>query len=85
MKIAKYINRYGDKIIFKEISENEIEMLGFEYFRSGLNENKETTFIDPSGGPFISVGTDVGRYFEDGIERRIKSIERLEGKIILSI
>jgi hypothetical protein len=78
MKQTKYINRYGDKILFTEISPNEVEMSGFEYYRYGDD------FVDPSGGPYISVGTDIGRYFEDGIERRVISVFISEEKIILT-
>ena len=79
MKQAKYNNRYGDDILFTELSETEIHMHGFDYCRRGED------FVDPSGGPFIRVGMDVGRYFEDGKERKIKTISHKEGKIILSI
>jgi hypothetical protein len=55
-------------------------MIGGEYYRIGYNEDKTINFVDPSGGPFIQVGTELGRYFEDGIERKIKSINIIEGK-----
>lgn len=85
MENAKYINRYGDEIIFKEINENQIEMIGGQYYRTGYNEDgKSIMFVDPSGGPFIQVGTDLGRYFGDGIKRVVKSIEPNE-KIIFNI
>mgnify|MGYP003334917059 FL=1 len=79
MKRATYHNRYGDNILFEEASPTAIIMSGFEHYRFGDD------FIDPSGGPYIKVGMDVGRYFDDNIERRIKSIKVIEGKIILSI
>ena len=79
MKRATYHNRYGDNILFEEAGPTAIIMSGFEYYRFGDD------FIDPSGGPYIKVGMDVGRYFDDNIERRIKSIKVIEGKIILSI
>ena len=80
MKTAQYINRYGDEIIFKKINENQIEMIGGEYFRVGSQDN-QIQFVDPSGGPFIQIGTDLGRYFEDGVKRIVKSIEVNEKKI----
>jgi len=79
MKQAKYNNRYGDDIIFTELSETEIEMSGFEYYRCGED------FIDPSGGPFIRIGTDVGRYFDDDKLRKVKAINVKNNKIILTI
>ena len=74
MKTAKYINRYGDAIIFKEINENQIQMIGGDYYRTGYNQDGTINFVDPSGGPFIQEGTDLGRYFEDGVKRVVKSI-----------
>ena len=79
MKQVKYNNRYGDDIVFTELNENEIHMHGFDYYRYGND------FIDPSGGPFIRVGIDIGRYFGDGKERKVKSINIVEGKILLVV
>ena len=84
MENAEYINRYGDKITFQHINENQIQMLGGEYYRTGYNEDETIDFVDPSGGPFIQVGTDLGRYFDDGVKRVVKSIESNE-KIIFNI
>jgi hypothetical protein len=84
MKTAKYINRYGDAIIFKHINENQIQMLGGDHYRTGYNQDGTINFVDPSGGPFIQEGTDLGRYFEDGVKRVVKSIESNE-KIIFNI
>ena len=85
MKSANYINRYGDTITFQYINENQIQMLGGQYYRTGYSQDgKQIEFVDPSGGPFISVGTDIGRYFEDGVKRVVKSIEPNE-KIIFNI
>lgn len=79
MNSTTYINRYGDKIKFTEISDSEIEISGFNYYRQGDD------FIDPSGGPYLEIGTNIGRYFNDGIERKVKSITFFENKWILSI
>jgi len=84
MKTAKYINRYGDAIIFQHINDNQIQMIGGDYYRIGYNQDETVNFVDPSGGPFIQEGTDLGRYFEDGIKRVVKSIESNE-KIIFNI
>jgi hypothetical protein len=79
MKQVTYHNRYGDNIIFKEADPTTVIMYGFEYYRMGDD------FIDPSGGPYIQIGTDIGRYFDDGKERRVKSIKVIEGKAIFTI
>lgn len=79
MKRVIYNNRYGDNIVFEEAGPTVIIMYGFEHYSMGEN------FIDPSGGPYIQIGTDIGRYFNDNKERRVKSIKVIEGKTILSI
>jgi len=84
MKTAEYTNRYGDVITFQYINENQIQMIGGNYYRTGYNEDKTINFVDPSGGPYLGVGMDIGRYFEDGVKRVIKSVESNE-KIIFNI
>jgi len=85
MKQAKYHNRYGDEIIFKEINKNQIEMIGGEYYRTGLDQDGTINFVDPSGGPFIQVGTELGRYFNDDQSRIVKSIIVEDKKIHIEI
>lgn len=68
MKRETYMNRYGDNLVFEEINENTIQMSGFTHYRCGND------FIDPSGGPYIQIGTDVGRYFNDEKIRKVKKI-----------
>lgn len=79
MKRVTYHNRYGDNIVFEETGPTTVTMSGFEHYRMGED------FIDPSGGPYIQIGTDVGRYFDDGKERRVKAINIIEGKAVFSI
>ena len=79
MNQAKYTNRYGDDILFTELSKTEIEISGFTHYR------RSEGFIDPSGGPYIEVGTDIGRYFNDKKVRRVSSIGYDNEKIILII
>lgn len=81
MNSVTYINRYGDEIKFTELSDTEVEISGFDHLRRG----EGNTFIDPSGGPYIEIGTNIGRYFNDGIERKVKSITSFENRWILSI
>jgi hypothetical protein len=84
---ATYINRMGDDIQFELISEDEIKMSGFDYYRTGFNEDKTINFIDPSGGPYICIGTDMNRYFDGkfGCETKITSIQQNENGIILKV
>jgi hypothetical protein len=62
-----YINRYQDKITFtKHISpetttEGYLVMEGYQYARYGFDKDPEDRiFIDPSGGPYISIGNNLG-------------------------
>lgn len=41
--------------------------------------------VDPSGGPYISLGFDIGRYLEDGKERRVKAITIEEKKVVFNV
>jgi hypothetical protein len=56
-------NRYGEEYEFKKIDENTYTIVGdLKYWRYGGREGQEKMdfndlgFVDPSGGPFISVG-----------------------------
>ena len=56
-------NRYGDEYSFELVSENTYTIVGdLKHWRFGGVEGQESLntnelgFVDPSGGPFISVG-----------------------------
>ena len=56
-------NRYGDLYQFEKLSENQYMISGgLKYWRYGGKEGQsgidltDLGFVDPSGGPFISVG-----------------------------
>ena len=85
MKVS-YYNRYGDNIIFEQI-ENEIHMSGFslDYMRTSTDNNGNITMIDPAGGPYLNIGTNLGLYFNDKKSRIIESIEIKENKVIFKI
>lgn len=79
---AIYNNRYNDEIIFEQ-NEDEITMRGYnsDWMRCGY-ANKESgdtdydtiNMVDPSGGPYITIGSDLGLFYGDGIKRVVKSI-----------
>ena len=57
-------NRYGDKYQFDKISDNQYTISGdLKYWRYGGKDGQERIdlldlgFVDPSGGPFIGVGS----------------------------
>jgi len=56
-------NRYGIEYSFKKINENTYTIVGsLDYWRYGGQEGQKNIdynnlgFVDPSGGPFISLG-----------------------------
>ena len=56
-------NRYGDIYHFEKLSENTYTIVGdLKYWRYGGREGQQKMdmndigFVDPSGGPFISLG-----------------------------
>jgi len=56
-------NRYGDEYSFLKLSDNTYTIVGdLKYWRYGGREGQEGIdwndlgFVDPSGGPFISIG-----------------------------
>ncbi len=71
-----YYNRYGDIIVFEKLDDNTIKMSGYQYSRSGFNEDgSKIQFIDPSGGPYIGVGMNLNTYFNTKKDMIIKAIE----------
>ena len=70
MQKYDYANRYNDVISFVKDKEWEIRMIGGEYYRFGWLtkeqfENKQYTMADPSGGPYIASGSDMGRFMKE--------------------
>lgn len=58
--MIKLYNRYGDDVHLEPISENKyILKCSGEYARAGYDENHNYSFIDPPGGPFISIGKEI--------------------------
>lgn len=56
MKV-EYINRYRDRYEFTKEDEQTIRWEGpFSYCRFSMSKDEVISMIDPSGGPYISVG-----------------------------
>jgi hypothetical protein len=54
--MSKYTNRYGDVFTFEENENGNIDWKGdFKYTRFGWDNDDNIIFVDPSGGPFISI------------------------------
>lgn len=57
----KYVldNRYGDLVQLIKQDGNIYLLDGdLDYMRVGYNDDKSINFVDPSGGPFMRVGTE---------------------------
>jgi hypothetical protein len=70
-------NRHGDEYTFEKVNENTYTIVGdLKYWRYGGREGQaqmdfsDLGFVDPSGGPFIQVGTSI----EDRKINRIRSV-----------
>ena len=51
-----------------------------------VSDMNHIDMVDPSGGPYITVGMNVGRYFDDNITRQVQEIKfGSNNKIILTI
>jgi len=60
-----YLNRYRDKIIFEHIGDT-VTMTGGSWFRYSWDDNNNTTMVDPSGGPYISLGDNLADFWPRG-------------------
>ena len=84
--MKKYTNRYGDCYYFEPISNNKLKFVmegkSLEYCRFGGKENtldyNDLGYFDPSGGPFIKIGTTIQG-------RKVTKISRTDDGIILEI
>lgn len=63
----EYRNRYGDILTFNKVDDTCIEMKGGTYYRMGFNpkEPDKYNMVDPSGGPYIAQGLDMGCFDSD--------------------
>lgn len=78
-------NRYGNEYSFEQVSDNTYTIKGdLNYWRFGGKEGQDSVdqsdlgFVDPSGGPFISVG-----YMING--RAVKRISCVEDNIFFEV
>lgn len=78
-------NRYGDEYEFVKVDENTYTITGdLKYWRFGGKEGQDRVndddlgFVDPSGGPFISMG-----YMIEG--RPVKNIRAVGDRIFFGV
>lgn len=83
-KSIELYNRYHSKLWLEFVEDNKWILKGddnaMHYHRIGYERNNATiNFVDPSGGPFLSVGSTI----EDN--KKIKSIERSPSGYIFTL
>jgi hypothetical protein len=73
MNAQPYTNRYGDVFTFTPDTDGNLLWEGnFEYCRCGFEESADNlNMVDPSGGPYIDIGTDVGRFHKDMVGKSV--------------
>ena len=76
-------NRYGDEYEFEIIDDNTMTITGnLKYWRFGGKEGQDhldfnnLLFVDPSGGPFVTLGATING-------KKIDRISAKDGKIYL--
>lgn len=70
-KTVTIVNRYGDNIILEPKSKGVYKLIiPHEWYRIGYKEEiDDILFIDPSGGPMISVGKNIPELGEDKVTK----------------
>ena len=60
MNTTTHTNRYGEKIVFDTLDDRTVKMSGYEpdFLRYGY-DSKGINMVDPSGGPYITLGMTV--------------------------
>lgn len=80
MEIKNFNNRHNDLYTFVLDEDNNILWKGnFEYYRTVYDENENIFMIDPSGGPSITIGLNMGHYIPSFKGMFVKSFEKIEG------
>lgn len=81
MKKYRLYCRYSDIHVIIEDGDNfKLSLADSPYVRAGYttDETPSLSFIDPAGGPFITVGASLDEYNNKLPKRVIKEIKRLE-------
>ena len=85
--MIQYTNRYGDVFTFTRTEDGNILWQGnFEYVRYSYSNDlvdSQLTMIDPSGGPYLTIGSNMGLYDESFKGLTIKKLNKVpEGYLI---
>jgi hypothetical protein len=83
---VNYYNRYNDKLVFKQTDEETVVLEGAKYFRVGYDtDDKTIEFVDPSGGPYLNVGTNLRFIFQNFKDIYITKIDINKDVIIFTV
>lgn len=83
----KLYNRYRENVYLKYIKDNKYKLMTpSPYIRCGLKDNDEKSysFVDPSGGPFISENGTIEEYMTN-IKYNVGNIYDEDEKLIVEI
>jgi ribosomal protein L33 len=80
MKV-NYSNRYGDNITFEKTEDNKVIMTGYDSHCMRYVMHGDTKMVDPSGGPYLSIGTNLKYYFDVKEDMIISDIMFNKGSI----
>jgi len=88
----QFSNRHNDVITFTQLEENKFLMGGGKYCRYGWDseedfQSKRYSFVNPSGGPYISQGMTMGYIHQNWVGKIINYItvdEESGNKIIIT-
>ena len=85
--MIEYKNRYGDIFTFEVNERGNIDWKGnFEYCRTGYNDNPaDTIMVDPSGGPYMHSGYDMGMFDESFKGMIVEEFKPVNGNYLLII
>lgn len=79
---TSYFNRSGDEITFERTEDNKVIMTGYnpDYMRYVMHGDYK--MVDPSGGPYLQVGTNLKYYFDVKEDMVISDIMFNKGHIV---
>ena len=86
MSKIEYKNRYNDVFTFSKTEDGNILMEGpFEYMRIGRSNENIITMIDPSGGPYLDEGMNMGIFHESFKGMIIEQFKSVDGGYLITI
>lgn len=81
-----YLNNSVSPLPYQEfVYEVEHNEEFFHYLTYAKSDKSRYDMVDPSGGPYISLGTNIGNFFKDNVKRIVEEIQIDKDKIIFTI